>query len=78
MRQVQKSTPSIMKDTDTLLFIYLVFNVVFKHTGGEASYGCLSEIAATPCAANHRGGRKSRETGLRKEESVALGRSSEP
>ena len=24
-----------MKDTDTLLFIYLVFNVVFKHTGGE-------------------------------------------
>lgn len=23
-----------MKDTDTLLFIYLVFNVVFKHTGG--------------------------------------------
>ena len=34
-KQVQKSTPSIMKDTDTLLFIYLVFNVVFKHTGGE-------------------------------------------
>jgi len=28
-----------MKDTDTLLFIYLVFNVVFKHTGGEALYG---------------------------------------
>ena len=24
-----------MKDTDTLLFIYLVFNVVFKHTGGR-------------------------------------------
>ena len=66
-----------MKDTDTLLFIYLVFNVVFKHTGGEALYGCLSEIAVTPCAANHRGGRKSRETGLRKEESVSLGRSSE-
>jgi len=27
-----------MKDTDTLLFIYLVFNVVFKHTGGVRGF----------------------------------------
>ena len=52
-RQVQKSTPSIIKGTDTLLFIYLVFNVVFKHTGkGKRTVkrGAKSRCLAIPIA----------------------------
>ena len=42
-----------MKGTDTLLFIYLVFNVVFKHTGkGERTVerGAKSRRLAIPIA----------------------------